>query len=334
MARRKGMGKGKGMGYKNIQPRDPKVHSDSSKGRKQPQRIPKFVVIEYDKSRTNFSRPLFRKDALELLKGTKKQHQGTKIKSDILIDTDGKGFAPMTLKQKMEVTKNSNLKDSDKDGVGDVIDCKPQDATKQDIVIKTGFKSMNEIDWNKLSHTERLDLLREAYLDDNLVSKPLQDFTVRQVEELEIALQRRKHLTKDEQKKLRIKNLSERQERFNDEFATESDKAKGIKQYRVVPPAKEIKRLVNNLIEKDKFGNKILKMPSAYGDFKVDYIFKGFTKSGNVILEQIGGTLQGGKPDPKSFRKRILKPYVYSGDVNIKTGSGTGTQILDLQTGR
>jgi len=36
---RKGLGKGKGKGYKNIQGRDPKIHSDSSKGRKQPQFI-------------------------------------------------------------------------------------------------------------------------------------------------------------------------------------------------------------------------------------------------------------------------------------------------------
>jgi len=38
--KRKGLGKGKGKGYKNLQGRDPKVHSDSAKGRKQPQRLP------------------------------------------------------------------------------------------------------------------------------------------------------------------------------------------------------------------------------------------------------------------------------------------------------
>jgi len=37
MVTRKGMGKGKGKGYKNIIGKDPKVHSDSGKGRKQPQ---------------------------------------------------------------------------------------------------------------------------------------------------------------------------------------------------------------------------------------------------------------------------------------------------------
>jgi len=39
MAKRIGLGKGKGKGYKNLAGRDPKIHSDSSKGRKQPQRI-------------------------------------------------------------------------------------------------------------------------------------------------------------------------------------------------------------------------------------------------------------------------------------------------------
>ena len=40
MIKRKGMGQGKGKGYKNIIGKDPMVHSQSAKGRKQPQRIP------------------------------------------------------------------------------------------------------------------------------------------------------------------------------------------------------------------------------------------------------------------------------------------------------
>jgi len=39
MAIRKGLGKGKGKGYKNIIPRDPRVHSLSRRGIKQPQRV-------------------------------------------------------------------------------------------------------------------------------------------------------------------------------------------------------------------------------------------------------------------------------------------------------
>lgn len=36
---RKGMGKNKGMGYKNLTGKDPRVHSDSARGRKQPQKL-------------------------------------------------------------------------------------------------------------------------------------------------------------------------------------------------------------------------------------------------------------------------------------------------------
>ena len=46
MVRRKGMGKGMGKGYKNLVGKDKKVHSDSAKGRKQPQKIytrPPFI---------------------------------------------------------------------------------------------------------------------------------------------------------------------------------------------------------------------------------------------------------------------------------------------------
>jgi len=43
---RKGLGKGKGKGYKNIQGRDPKIHSDSARGRKQPQRMPNLSKLE------------------------------------------------------------------------------------------------------------------------------------------------------------------------------------------------------------------------------------------------------------------------------------------------
>jgi len=39
---RQGMGKGMGKGYKNLQGRDPKIHSDSARGRKQPQKISHF----------------------------------------------------------------------------------------------------------------------------------------------------------------------------------------------------------------------------------------------------------------------------------------------------
>lgn len=39
MTKRKGLGKGRGKGYKNLIPKDKKVHADSAKGKKQPQKI-------------------------------------------------------------------------------------------------------------------------------------------------------------------------------------------------------------------------------------------------------------------------------------------------------
>jgi len=52
MVNRKGMGKGKGKGYKNLQGRDPKIHSDSGMGRKQPQKIPNIYITAGDRDIT------------------------------------------------------------------------------------------------------------------------------------------------------------------------------------------------------------------------------------------------------------------------------------------
>ena len=44
MAKRKGLGKGRGKGYENLLPRDKPIHSDSAKGIKQPQKIPQSMA--------------------------------------------------------------------------------------------------------------------------------------------------------------------------------------------------------------------------------------------------------------------------------------------------
>ena len=44
MARR-GLGRGRGKGYKNLQSRDPRVHSQSARGIKQPQKIPQCPML-------------------------------------------------------------------------------------------------------------------------------------------------------------------------------------------------------------------------------------------------------------------------------------------------
>lgn len=51
MANRRGAGRGTGKGYRNLRgfPRDPTIHSQSAKGMKQPQKIPKLELLrDYD----------------------------------------------------------------------------------------------------------------------------------------------------------------------------------------------------------------------------------------------------------------------------------------------
>jgi len=46
MARRKGLGKGKGKGYKNVLGNDSHIHRQSAKGIKQPQRINENMMVD------------------------------------------------------------------------------------------------------------------------------------------------------------------------------------------------------------------------------------------------------------------------------------------------
>lgn len=91
---RKGMGKGKGKGYKNMIPKDPKVHSDSSRGRKQPQNLSPRV------------KSMLKKDPM----------------------LKNKSFKDL---QKSGVFLRYQA-DSDHDGVSNIHDCKPLDKTRQD----------------------------------------------------------------------------------------------------------------------------------------------------------------------------------------------------------
>jgi len=122
---RKGLGKGKGKGYKNIVGKDPKIHSDSSKGRKRPQRIINIQRVVYGSPKTPVEQREYQMGR-GLPVGTIKEFE------DYFKDQNVKLNVAMTLKEKMEVTRKSNLKDSDGDGVGDVLDCEPNDPTKQD----------------------------------------------------------------------------------------------------------------------------------------------------------------------------------------------------------
>jgi len=126
MARRKGMMVGKGKkGYHNVTGKDPMVHSQSAKGIKQPQRI-NIMRVPYGNAKTpihlreyqmGFGQPV----------GTIKEFEDFFKGKDVKLNVD------MTMAEKKQITKKSKLKDTDKDGVGDVLDCDPKDPTKQDL---------------------------------------------------------------------------------------------------------------------------------------------------------------------------------------------------------
>jgi len=100
--KRKGQAKGKGKGYKNLPnfPKDPKIHSDSSKGRKQPQRIPQWSRIAGGYQINN--------------------------KTGEVRITGKYGFFG-----KVHEDELKRQTDSDSDGVPDHKDCDPNDPTKQ-----------------------------------------------------------------------------------------------------------------------------------------------------------------------------------------------------------
>jgi len=92
MVKRKGLGKGKGKGYKNIVGKDPKIHSDSSKGRKQPQKLSPRVNAMLQKN------PKLKDKNFKQLQ-----------KSGVFLKYQG---------------------DADKDGVKNIKDCKPLDVKR------------------------------------------------------------------------------------------------------------------------------------------------------------------------------------------------------------
>jgi len=132
MARR-GMGAGRGKGYRNIAGGDPRIHSQSAKGMKQPQSIPITLTrVPYGSSKTPVHLREYRMGS-GLPVGTIKEYQD-------LFDNQKKNVklnVPLTFKEKMEVTTKSKLRDSDKDGVGDVLDCQPLNPKKQDDKLKS-----------------------------------------------------------------------------------------------------------------------------------------------------------------------------------------------------
>ena len=108
------MGLGRGKGYKNIMGRDPRVHSQSAKGMKQPQKIPNLHIYKGRELKWDEVKPIAKK--------TFDNQKLTKIE-----------------REKWDAWWKE---DSDRDGVPDKIDCKPFDPTMQDTNIQVGDKFM------------------------------------------------------------------------------------------------------------------------------------------------------------------------------------------------
>jgi len=126
MARR-GMGAGKGKGFKNIIPKaDSRTHSNSARGIKQPQRsaVINLMRVPYGRKDTPIELREYQTRA-GMPVGTIKEYED-------IYNGDVKLNIPLTMKEKKEITKKSGLKDTDGDGVGDVLDCNHLDPKKQD----------------------------------------------------------------------------------------------------------------------------------------------------------------------------------------------------------
>ena len=96
MAIRRGLGKGKGKGYKNIIPKDPRVHSDSRHGRKQPQRIPNDLVMKYKARQIQENANL-----------KKEFEEGIVYSADLIkkeIDKRGFGVYPLSSEKNTDIT--------------------------------------------------------------------------------------------------------------------------------------------------------------------------------------------------------------------------------------
>lgn len=96
MARnRRGLGKGKGMGYRNIIGKDPAVHSQSARGMKQPQRVSELKLRYNDPHITPYSDNLvvMKGYLLETKEDLKRMPEFVTIKfQEPSVDSDGDGF--------------------------------------------------------------------------------------------------------------------------------------------------------------------------------------------------------------------------------------------------
>jgi hypothetical protein len=144
--KRRGLGKGKGSGYKNLIPKDPGVHSQSSRGIKQPQLLPAYISPFKTPGRRrftelsgrNFQGKIFETGNNNLVSKVVLPYNSNKfhVFSDNLVVINGQLFeTEEDLKRmpKMVTIKfDEPMVDSDGDGMPDFMDCDPNDRTRQD----------------------------------------------------------------------------------------------------------------------------------------------------------------------------------------------------------
>jgi len=142
MAKRKGLGKGKGKGYKNLQGRDPKVHSDSARGRKQPQKINIIPMNTRGKEKKTPSKEEIR-DYMIL-------HNEDEVGIGNEWNMEEAEYH-LLLSDKYYYKNKGEPKDTDGDGVPDSKDCDPNNKYKQVLEKVFPVKKGVEIDahWEK-----------------------------------------------------------------------------------------------------------------------------------------------------------------------------------------
>lgn len=86
-----------------------------------------------------------------------------------------------------------------------------------------------------------------------------------------------------------------------------------------------VERLIHKHLIKYR-GKTAIEIPSVMLDFKQTFIFKGITKSGNVML----GEIYAEGPDLIRTRNRIGKVYERKGRLQLSIGRGTSGYILRL----